>query len=51
MDIVRDKDGNYQGFHNVCRHRAYPVVTKSTGSSLVVGCKVVPTKKLYTTSP
>ncbi|EJD06366.1 Rieske [2Fe-2S] domain protein [Fomitiporia mediterranea MF3/22] len=37
--IIRDKDDNYQAFHNVCRHRAYPVVSKSEGSSLVIGCK------------
>ncbi|THH05920.1 hypothetical protein EW145_g4448 [Phellinidium pouzarii] len=33
--IIRDLDGSYQAFHNVCRHRAFPVVTKSTGSTLV----------------
>ncbi|KAI5116936.1 hypothetical protein M0805_001494 [Coniferiporia weirii] len=37
--IILDRDGNYQAFHNVCRHRAFPVVTKPTGSTLVVGCK------------
>ncbi|KAI5116935.1 hypothetical protein M0805_001493 [Coniferiporia weirii] len=37
--IIRDRDNNYQAFHNVCRHRAFPVVTKAAGSSLVVGCK------------
>ncbi|KAL5526169.1 hypothetical protein ACEPAG_7507 [Sanghuangporus baumii] len=37
--IIRDRDNNYQAFHNVCRHRAYPVVTKTEGSSLIVGCK------------
>lgn len=38
--IFRDRDNNYQAFHNVCRHRAFPVVSKPSGSSLVVGCKV-----------
>ncbi|KAH8109535.1 ISP domain-containing protein [Phellopilus nigrolimitatus] len=37
--IILDRDGNYQAFHNVCRHRAFPVVTKAIGSTLVVGCK------------
>ncbi|TDL15448.1 ISP domain-containing protein [Rickenella mellea] len=37
--IIRDRDDHYQAFHNVCRHRAFPVITKYSGSSLVVGCK------------
>ncbi|KLO05502.1 Rieske [2Fe-2S] domain protein [Schizopora paradoxa] len=37
--IIRDQNNNYQAFHNVCRHRAFPVVTKPHGSSLVIGCK------------
>lgn len=31
-------DGNIKAFHNVCRHRAYPVVKKEQGSSTVVRC-------------
>ncbi|EJD06367.1 ISP domain-containing protein [Fomitiporia mediterranea MF3/22] len=37
--IILDRDGNFQAFHNVCRHRAFPVVTKPLGSTLVVGCR------------
>lgn len=37
---IRDKDDHYQAFHNVCRHRAYPVITKPAGSSLILGCQV-----------
>ncbi|KAL5526168.1 hypothetical protein ACEPAG_7506 [Sanghuangporus baumii] len=37
--IIMDRDGNFQAFHNVCRHRAYPVVTKPLGSTLVIGCR------------
>lgn len=38
--IIKSKnDGKLRAFHNVCRHRAYPVVQKEKGSSTVVGCK------------
>lgn len=37
--LIQGKDGMIQAFHNVCRHRAYPIVQKDSGSSLVLGCK------------
>ncbi|CAI5759648.1 unnamed protein product [Candida verbasci] len=37
--IIESKDGSIKAFHNVCRHRAYPVVKKDQGSSTVLGCK------------
>ncbi len=37
--IVKNKQGEVHAFHNVCRHRAFPVVRKEQGSSLVLGCK------------
>ncbi|KAL8393946.1 hypothetical protein RB595_003636 [Gaeumannomyces hyphopodioides] len=38
--IVRDrKDGEIHAMHNVCRHRAFPVVTKDEGNSYVFSCK------------
>ncbi|KAK6465904.1 ISP domain-containing protein [Scheffersomyces coipomensis] len=38
--IIKSKvDGSLKAFHNVCRHRAYPVIRKEEGSSIVVGCK------------
>lgn len=38
--IIKSKvDGQLKAFHNVCRHRAYPVVRKEKGSSIVLGCK------------
>ncbi|KAG8740233.1 hypothetical protein FRC10_004573 [Ceratobasidium sp. 414] len=33
--VILTKEGNY----NVCRHRAFPLVHKETGSSTVIGCK------------
>ena len=35
--LIMGKDGSVQAFHNVCRHRAYPVVTKDAGSSTILG--------------
>lgn len=37
--IIKNKAGELNAFHNVCRHRAYPVIKKEKGSSIVVGCK------------
>lgn len=37
--VVRDKTGNINAFHNVCRHRAFPVVTEDKGTSQILACK------------
>lgn len=38
--IIKSKvDGQLKAFHNVCRHRAYPVIRKEKGSSTIIGCK------------
>ena len=37
--LIRDKDGAINAFHNVCRHRGYPVITKECGSSTVLACR------------
>ncbi|KAJ5612257.1 hypothetical protein N7510_005451 [Penicillium lagena] len=37
--LVRDREGNINGFHNVCRHRAFPVVTEEGGTSRIFSCK------------
>lgn len=38
--VVRDrKDGEIHAMHNVCRHRAFPVVTKDEGNSYVFSCR------------
>ncbi|KAL1847984.1 hypothetical protein Daus18300_013744 [Diaporthe australafricana] len=31
--LVKNKDGNIQAFHNVCRHRAYPIIDKDTADA------------------
>ncbi|KAB8262191.1 Rieske [2Fe-2S] iron-sulfur domain-containing protein [Aspergillus pseudonomiae] len=37
--LVRDKDGGFNAFHNVCRHRAFPVVTEQEGKARIFACK------------
>ena len=34
-----DRQGNINGFHNVCRHRAFPVVLEDQVSSKIFSCK------------
>ncbi|KAK3691162.1 hypothetical protein LTR37_018816 [Vermiconidia calcicola] len=34
-----DRDGKINGFHNVCRHRAFPVVLGDEGQSKIFSCK------------
>lgn len=37
--IVRDRQDKINAFHNVCRHRAFPVVTTPSGNSQIFSCK------------
>ncbi|CAI7658971.1 unnamed protein product [Penicillium glandicola] len=37
--LVRDREGNVNAFHNVCRHRAFPVVTEEGGTSGIFSCQ------------
>ena len=37
--LCLDKDGNMNGFHNICRHRAFPIVTEETGNAKIFSCK------------
>lgn len=37
--IVKDRQNNINAFHNVCRHRAYPVVDKEEGTSRIISCR------------
>ena len=37
--LSRDRQGNINGFHNVCRHRAFPVVEEDSGTSQIFSCK------------
>lgn len=37
--LILGKDKHLRAFHNVCRHRAYAVTRKESGSSTVLGCR------------
>jgi nitrite reductase/ring-hydroxylating ferredoxin subunit len=38
--IIRDRQGNINTFHNVCRHRAYPVIEKEgSGNNKILACR------------
>ncbi|KAL4927499.1 putative iron-sulfur cluster-binding protein [Aspergillus undulatus] len=37
--LILDKDLTIRAFHNVCRHRAYPVTTRESGCSTVLACR------------
>ncbi|TDZ68470.1 Carnitine monooxygenase oxygenase subunit [Colletotrichum trifolii] len=37
--LVQDRDGNINSFHNICRHRAYPVVENRYGKASILSCK------------
>jgi phenylpropionate dioxygenase-like ring-hydroxylating dioxygenase large terminal subunit len=37
--VILGKDNKLRAFHNVCRHRAYAVTKKDSGSSTVLGCR------------
>ncbi|KAE8148738.1 Rieske [2Fe-2S] iron-sulfur domain-containing protein [Aspergillus avenaceus] len=37
--LVRDRQGNFNAFHNICRHRAFPVVTEDKGTARIFACK------------
>lgn len=37
--ICKDNKKNINAFHNVCRHRAFPIVTSGQGHSLIFSCK------------
>ena len=36
---ILGKDGVVRTFHNVCRHRAFPITHKTTGSATLLGCR------------
>jgi len=38
--ITKDRQGNINAFHNVCRHRAYPIVEKEgSGNAKILACR------------
>ncbi|KAF2767124.1 ISP domain-containing protein [Teratosphaeria nubilosa] len=37
--LIKDRNGNVGGFHNICRHRAYPVIEQQCGTASILSCK------------
>ncbi|KAK5094845.1 hypothetical protein LTS08_008463 [Lithohypha guttulata] len=37
--LCKEGTGEIRGFHNICRHRAFPVVTEDSGKSKIFACK------------
>ena len=37
--VCRDRSGKINAFHNVCRHRAFPVCTEDEGNNFMFSCK------------
>ncbi|KAL1865000.1 hypothetical protein Daus18300_007347 [Diaporthe australafricana] len=37
--LIKDREGNINAFHNICRHRAYPIIERDCGSSSILACK------------
>jgi len=37
--LVRDRSGKINAFHNICRHRAFPVVEGDKGSAKIFACR------------
>ncbi|KAF7556719.1 hypothetical protein G7Z17_g1216 [Cylindrodendrum hubeiense] len=37
--LVQDREGAVNGFHNACRHRAYPIVEAPAGEAKILSCK------------
>ncbi|KAH8803258.1 putative iron-sulfur cluster-binding protein [Xylogone sp. PMI_703] len=37
--LILGKDNKLRAFHNVCRHRAYTITKKESGSTIVLGCR------------
>jgi phenylpropionate dioxygenase-like ring-hydroxylating dioxygenase large terminal subunit len=37
--LIKDRKGELRAHHNVCRHRAFPLVEKDSGNLKVLACK------------
>lgn len=37
--IIRDRKGEIRAHHNVCRHRAFPLVHEDSGTLSILACK------------
>lgn len=37
--LIKGREGKINGFHNVCRHRAFPVVQAKSGNAKILSCR------------
>lgn len=37
--LALDREGNLNGFHNICRHRAFPLLSENEGNVKILSCK------------
>ena len=37
--LIKDRQGEIRAHHNVCRHRAYPLVEQDSGKLSILSCK------------
>jgi phenylpropionate dioxygenase-like ring-hydroxylating dioxygenase large terminal subunit len=37
--LIKDRQGSINAFHNVCRHRAYPILEQDCGKVSILACK------------
>ena len=37
--LMKDRKGEINAFHNVCRHRAYPVLEQKEGKAQIISCR------------
>ncbi|KAJ5637837.1 Rieske domain protein [Penicillium lividum] len=37
--LCLDREGNLNGFHNICRHRAFPLISETDGNAKILSCK------------
>ena len=37
--LCRDRQGNLGGFHNICRHRGFPLLHDDAGNAKILACK------------
>ncbi|KAF2012421.1 ISP domain-containing protein [Aaosphaeria arxii CBS 175.79] len=37
--VAKDRSGEIHAYHNVCRHRAYPIVEQDSGNAKIFSCK------------
>lgn len=37
--LILDKNSEIRGFHNICRHRGFPVINEDKGTAKILACK------------